>query len=102
MRIEYKETTRHTALTKPFNMNYETHGERNSRLSALLPIKSPPGKFIMSKNKKKKLKAVETPKAEDVKPWNALFRLPAEKRYRVLAFLVWFLGILIILWVFRA
>ncbi len=56
----------------------------------------------MSKNKKKKLKVVETPKAEDVKPWNALFRLPAEKRYRVLAFLVWFLGILIILWVFRA
>jgi len=56
----------------------------------------------MSKNKKKGPEVVETGKADDVTPWNALFKLPEERRYRVLGILVWLLGVLIILWVFRS
>ncbi|MCX5834004.1 MAG: hypothetical protein NTV99_05760 [Deltaproteobacteria bacterium] len=56
----------------------------------------------MSKNKKREAEVVETGKADDVKPWNAVFRLPEKQKYRVFAFLVWLLGMLIILWVFKS
>jgi hypothetical protein len=56
----------------------------------------------MSKNKKKGPGVILTPKADDVKPWNAIFRLPEDKKYRVYGFLVWLLGMLIIMWVFRS
>jgi hypothetical protein len=55
----------------------------------------------MGKNKKKKLEAAEPAKPGDVTSWNAIFRLPEKQRYRVFAFLVWLLGMFIILWVFR-
>ncbi len=56
----------------------------------------------MSKSKKRKPEVVETGKADNVTPWNALFRLPEEKKYRVFGFIVWLLGMLIIMWVFRS
>jgi len=56
----------------------------------------------MSKSKKKGPEVVKTGKADDVKPWNALFKLPEDRRFRVFGFLVWLLGVLIILWVFRS
>ena len=56
----------------------------------------------MSKSKKREPKVVETGKADKVTPWNALFKLPEDRRFRVFGFLVWLLGMLIILWVFRS
>ena len=57
----------------------------------------------MGKNKKR---AQETPAPAPpqgrVTPWNALFKLPEKERYRLYGFLVWLLGIFIILWVFKA
>ncbi|MGB4548409.1 MAG: hypothetical protein WBI10_05780 [Syntrophales bacterium] len=55
----------------------------------------------MGKNKKKKLATAEPAKPGDVTPWNALFRLPETQRYRVYGFLVWLLGMFVLLWVFR-
>jgi hypothetical protein len=55
----------------------------------------------MGKNKKKKPEIVEAGSAHKVTPWNALFRLPEKQKYRAFAFLVWLLGMFIILWVFR-
>ena len=56
----------------------------------------------MSKNKKKGPEVVKAGKTEDVTPWNALFKLPEDRRFRVFGFLVWLLGVMIILWVFRS
>lgn len=55
----------------------------------------------MGKNKKKKPEAAGAGTTGDVTPWNAIFRLPEQQKYRVFAFLVWLLGMFIILWVFR-
>jgi hypothetical protein len=70
----------------------------------LFPTKSPhiTGDIQMSKSKKRESKVVETGKTDDVTPWNAVFKLPEGQKYRIFGFLVWLLGVLIILWVFRS
>jgi len=55
----------------------------------------------MGRNKKKKAESAGTGAPDEITPWNAILRLPERQKYRVLAFLVWLLGMFIILWVFR-
>ncbi len=56
----------------------------------------------MGKNKKKEPEVVESGKAGNVTPWNAIFRLPENQKYRVFAYLAWLLGLFLILWAFRS